>query len=286
MQARLNHWGEDPYWNTVGNAYGLVHPDPCNCEGLKHRPPILLNPPPSYAEWTMDQHEATQTQRNFFFFLIFARGCCCCSWAPFSWAPASRTLWISGHVAAEVDESLCNIFFFFSVAQRPPRTDGSKMWTSWAGASTEQQPAISLGTKFVTERGSWRTQRQFSQRENWCVTYLLHLECGFDDVICFSMTSKCYKFWRVGQSFIHVHAPTRDCHESKMSKMLWSVLRPMKHLCFLSLHDRGKTYTYRKWPSAQKKLQRLFVLQRFQWSKDGIDQAVKIFAPHQLTKNN
>jgi hypothetical protein len=38
------------------------------------------------------------------------------------------------------------------------------------------------------------------------------------DVICFSMGSKCYKFWRVGQSFIHVHAPTRDCHESKMSQ--------------------------------------------------------------------
>jgi hypothetical protein len=38
------------------------------------------------------------------------------------------------------------------------------------------------------------------------------------DVICFSMGSKCYKFFRVRQSFIRVHAPTRDRHESKMSQ--------------------------------------------------------------------
>jgi hypothetical protein len=38
------------------------------------------------------------------------------------------------------------------------------------------------------------------------------------DVICFSMGSKCYKIFWVRQSFIRVHAPTQDRHESKMSQ--------------------------------------------------------------------
>jgi hypothetical protein len=42
-----------------------------------------------------------------------------------------------------------------------------------------------------------------------------HFKC---DVICFSMGSKCYKFLQVGKSFICMHAPTRDRHESKMSQ--------------------------------------------------------------------
>jgi hypothetical protein len=87
------------------------------------------------------------------------------------------------------------------------------------------------------------------------------------------------------RSFACTHPPGTVTNR-RWAKMLRSMLRPMKHLCFLSLHDRGKTYTYRKWLSAQGKLRRLLVLQRFQWLKDGMDHPVKIFAPHQLTKNN
>jgi hypothetical protein len=66
--------------------------------------------------------------------------------------------------------------------------------------------------------------------------------------------------------------------------MLWSGLGRRKHLGFLSLHDGGKTYRYRKWVCVERKLRRLLVLERFERSKDGIDEAVKIFAAHEVIK--
>jgi hypothetical protein len=110
-----------------------------------------------------------------------------------------------------------------------------------------------------------------------------HFKC---DVICFSMGSKCYKFLRVGQSFICVHAPTRDRHESKMSQnVVVSVTTNETPLFPFSARSR-QNINIPKVAVAQRKLRRLLVLQRFQRSKDGMDQAVKFFAPHQLIKNN
>jgi hypothetical protein len=64
------------------------------------------------------------------------------------------------------------------------------------------------------------------------------------------------------RSFTCMHPPGIVTNR-RWAKMLWSMLRPMKHLCFLSLHDRSKTYTYRKRLSTQRKLPRLLILQRF-----------------------
>jgi len=30
VQTWLNHWGEDPYWNRVGNTYALLRSEMCN----------------------------------------------------------------------------------------------------------------------------------------------------------------------------------------------------------------------------------------------------------------
>ncbi len=132
----------------------------------------------------------------------------------------------------------------------------------------EQQRSSNWQSLWV--RSSWQIEGREECNDsslyvenNQCVTYLLHLECGFDDVIYSRWLQNVTNFCKFdNRSFTCMHPPGIVTNR-RWAKMLWSVLRPMKHLCFLSLHDRGKTYTYRKRLSAQRKLPRLLVLQRF-----------------------
>ncbi len=87
------------------------------------------------------------------------------------------------------------------------------LWTKFVPSKWNASTCIEDAQLFFHRRGGRANGNNNMYHMQYGEGY--YFKC---DVICFSMGSKCYKFLRVGQSFIHVHAPTQDRHESKMNQ--------------------------------------------------------------------